>query len=56
MKCHFCAGPLIWQSDFNAEDYGYEQSGLVAVLMCGNCGAQWEGIQLDEDEEEEDDV
>lgn len=39
MKCWFCGHELIWQSDFDFEDYGYEGEGIVAVLSCSHCNA-----------------
>lgn len=53
MNCWFCGGVLIWQSDFDAEDFGYNRAGLVSILSCSNCEAQWEGVQLEEEEIDE---
>lgn len=44
--CHFCGGNLIWQNDFDTEDYGYEGEGVVAVLTCPDCNADWTGVWL----------
>ena len=38
--CRKCA--LIWQSDFDFEDYGYEGNGIVQNYHCSNCGADVE--------------
>ena len=45
IKCFFCRGQLIWQNDFDTEDYGIEDEGIVTVLLCSSCGAIWEGVQ-----------
>lgn len=37
MKCSACNSKLIWQSDFDAEDYGFEFEGIVSVYLCSNC-------------------
>ena len=46
-----CGGRLIWGADFNAEDYGYEGDGIVAVLHCSDCEAQVTYVQIHEEEE-----
>ena len=30
----------IWQSDFNNEDYGYEDEGITSVYFCGTCTSE----------------
>ena len=52
INCWFCGGHLIWQNDFNTEDYGIEEEGIVTVLTCSDCGAVWEGTQIYEEAEE----
>lgn len=32
----------IWQSDFDAEDCGYTDRGIVRFLTCSECGAEIE--------------
>lgn len=49
--CWFCGGRLIWGSDFDAEDLGYDRAGIVAQLHCSNCGAFVEYTLLEEEEE-----
>ena len=49
-NCWFCGTEMIWQSDFNFEDYGYEGEGIVAVLHCPNCNAMAEFMSGEEDE------
>lgn len=46
MNCWYCNSKLIWQNDFDYEDYGIvDREGIVAVLCCSNekCGAIFEG-------------
>lgn len=43
MDCWFCGEKLIWQCDFDFGDYELDDEGLVAVLYCPNCNAEWEG-------------
>jgi len=38
-KCWFCGENMVWNSDFNFEDYGYEGEGIVVELICPNCEA-----------------
>lgn len=36
-ECPICGEKsLIWNSDFNAEDYGIESDGIVSVFTCSN--------------------
>lgn len=37
--CPHCRGKLIWQNDFNFEDFWYEGDGIVSVWLCSKCGA-----------------
>ena len=39
---HCCTNSVIWDSDFNYEDFGYEGDGIVHVCHCTNCGAEIE--------------
>ena len=52
MKCWFCNSNLIWNNDFNFEDYGVEGEGIVAVLTCSECGAFFEGYLRTDGEED----
>lgn len=40
-RCWFCGEEMIWQNDFNFEDFCLDGEGVVAVLLCSNdeCGA-----------------
>lgn len=33
---------LMWQSDFDFEELGYEGEGIVSFYTCSNCGAEIE--------------
>lgn len=42
-ECFHClAKAVVWQSDFDYEDYGYEGEGIVHICTCSNCGAEIE--------------
>lgn len=39
-ECFHCLmRSVIWQADFDPEDYGMEGEGIVHTLHCSNCGA-----------------
>lgn len=38
-NCWFCGHEMIWNSDFDFEDYGIEGEGFVTTLSCPNCKA-----------------
>lgn len=39
-ECFHCgARAVIWDEDFDAEDYGCEHSGVVHSCHCTHCGA-----------------
>lgn len=50
MNCFFCSHTLIWGGDHDAEECGYERTGIVTNLSCSNCGASWEGVLLEKEE------
>lgn len=38
--CHFCGGPMVWDSDAEYNDiYDDPAEGLVAFCHCDRCGA-----------------
>ena len=42
-QCFHCgAQAVIWDSDFNFDDFEYEGEGIVHILHCTNCGAEIE--------------
>ncbi len=45
--CWLCGGRLIWGSDHDAEDLGYERPGIVAHLHCEDCSAGVEYVRLE---------
>lgn len=39
-ECFHCGNrSVIWDSDYDAEDMGYEWKGIVQMLHCTRCGA-----------------
>ena len=52
-ECFHCgARSVIWDSDFDFWDIGYEGEGIVHFCHCENCGAEIEYyIRFDNDEE-----
>lgn len=53
-ECFHCLSKsVVWNADFDFEDYGLEGEGIVHCLTCANCGAEIEYyIRTDEDIEE----
>lgn len=42
-QCFHCLQQsLIWDSDYDFEDFGYEGDGIVQILHCANCGTEVE--------------
>lgn len=42
-ECFHCGEKaVIWDSDFDYEDMGYEGQGIVHICHCSNCGAEIE--------------
>lgn len=42
-KCfHCCTESVVWDSDFDFADLGYEGTGVVHFCHCTNCGAEIE--------------
>ena len=40
-ECFHCGErTVIWDSDFDSEDYGYEEPGIIHECHCTNCGAR----------------
>lgn len=46
MKCCICNKPLIWESDFSYEEYGYEGEGAITILSCVNEKCDVESIKI----------
>lgn len=42
-ECFHCLNKtVVWDCDFDFEDFGYEGEGIVQCLHCTSCGAQIE--------------
>lgn len=42
-ECFNCGQrAVIWDDDFDFEDYGYEGNGIVHICHCTHCGAEIE--------------
>lgn len=54
-ECFHCGErAVIWDADFDTEDYGYEFPGIVHACHCTNCGADITYvIDLSKDEDDE---
>ena len=40
-ECFHCGcRSVVWSADFDSEDYGYEEPGIIHECHCINCGAQ----------------
>lgn len=42
LVCPNCGHEIIWQSDFDFDDLGYEGDGIVSFYSCPHCGADIE--------------
>lgn len=53
-ECFHClTRSVIWDADFDFEDFGYEGQGIVQMCHCANCGAEIEyRIKIGGDEDE----
>ena len=54
-QCFHCLTyGVIWDADFDFEDFGYEGDGIVHMCHCVNCGAEIEyRIPLNEEDDTE---
>lgn len=54
-ECFNCLSKSVsWDCDYDFEDFGYEEEGIVHVLHCNNCGAEIEyrvPVTLEDEEE-----
>ena len=42
-ECFHCLHKsVVWDADFDFEDFGYEGSGIIHMCHCANCGAEIE--------------
>ena len=44
--CSLCKKELLWNSDFDYEDYGLEGAGIVGIYSCKNKKCIVEDIQI----------
>lgn len=51
-RCFVCNTEVIWQNDFDAEDVGYTEPGIIQYFTCPKCGAEYEVFEPFEKEEE----
>ena len=54
-QCFHCLNySVVWDSDFDSEDYGYEEPGIIHECHCSVCGARITYfIPIETDNEEE---
>jgi len=38
-NCWYCGNEMIWNCDFDFDDYGIEGKGIVTTLSCPQCEA-----------------
>lgn len=51
-ECFHCGTlGVVWQADFDFEDFGLDGEGIVQVCRCANCGADIEYYVSFEEEE-----
>jgi transcription elongation factor Elf1 len=52
-ECFHCGTKaVIWDADFDFEDYGYDGEGIVHNCHCTNCGAEIEyRVPMESDED-----
>jgi transcription elongation factor Elf1 len=55
-ECFHCGQrAVIWDSDFDFDDFDYEGEGIVHICHCTNCGAEIEyDIPIDGEESDDD--
>ena len=53
-QCFHCLeNTVVWDSDYDYEDFGYEGEGIVHICHCANCGAEIEYRVANNEEGEE---
>ena len=54
-QCFHCGEyTLVWDNDFDFDDFGYEGEGIIHTLHCTNCGAEVDYFVSFPEEEEND--
>lgn len=52
-ECFHCGmKAVIWDGDFDASDYGYDDDGIIHEYHCSNCGARITYVVMNSEEEE----
>lgn len=42
-QCFHCLkNTVVWDCDYDFEDFGYEGEGIIHICHCSNCGAEIE--------------
>lgn len=55
-ECFHCLKrAVVWDADFDPEDYMIEGEGIVHNCHCTNCGAEIQYVILDKEEDESSD-
>lgn len=56
-ECFHCLSKsVVWDSDFDLSDCGYEGEGVVHMCHCSNCGAEIEYVVRNKEVEEDDNL
>ena len=55
MKCPNCDSEMIWDNDFNSEDCGYDEKGIISYYEYLKCGTIAEIYVPEKSPNEEDD-
>lgn len=43
IKCHKCGKEMIWQNDFDLQDFDYEErEGIISFYDCPDCNISYE--------------
>lgn len=43
-KCFRCGSNMVWQSDFGADECGYDFEGIVSFYHCSSCNTTAEFV------------
>lgn len=47
---------MVWDADFDTEDYGYERPGIVHDCHCEHCGALIQYVVFNDNDEDEETI
>jgi hypothetical protein len=45
MRCPVDGNKMVWQSDWDLEDMGYEEEGIASMFICTECDSEFTYIQ-----------